>query len=429
MKFDRYLYDNYSIPEHNSYLNYFTFPKDIETIVTFQDNKKFPIYSWFPYKQGFSHLLVKRIIKNEINVNDPIIYDPFLGSGTTALATIEMGYKANGSEQLPLCVFITKAKIAALRLEPNSILSAANDIISMKKKWNIKWPDIIMVKKAIPQEIQDTLMDYRLSIENSNYSDDLKDTLLLALVSSVEKCSYIKKDGGFPRIVLDKKIEGVKDVFLRNCTKFKDDLIEYHKNELCNASNIFDYSNIKVSDARQVVIENESVDYVITSPPYLNKTDYTRVYALEMCLLFITEFSQIRDLRYKSFCGHVEAKPVMPRHNLPASIMSKVNELTTAKLTNPRHPVMAEGYFQDLYYCLLDNYRYTKPNAGAAWVVWNSRLSGIHFPVDVLLAELAESVGFRVDKIECIRLTGTSAQQAKLYGDKPLRESIIYLRK
>lgn len=427
MKFDQALYQAYQLPDYIKYYNLFEFPEDIEKSVTFQDNKKLPLFRWFPYKQGFSKFLVERIIHNTGVKKGAIIYDPFVGSGTTALTSFLNGYTCMGSDQLPLSVFITRAKLNSLNLTIQEIENAVTTILRSKPNSQKSWPNVQIINKAIPEKTQQDLMGYQEIINNLDISLGLKELLLLAFSSSIDKCSYIKKDGGFPRIMKDKKLESLLEEFQKNINMFMDDIKLLQK----NSKNFghFNPSNIFVSDARNTSVEDNSVDLVITSPPYLNKTDYTRVYSLELCYMFVEKFEDIRDLRYNSFSGHVEAKRIFPDVSLPSSIEERISRLKKETLSNPKHPEMAEGYFQDLYYSLKENYRYIKKGGLSAWVVWNSRLSGVHFPVDIFLAEIAESIGFEIVKIECIRLTGTSAQQVKKYGEMPLRESIIYIKK
>lgn len=428
MKFDQHLYKAYNFPKHVKYRDKFLFPEGLHHTVTFQKNKKLPIYSWFPYKQGFSRDLVQRILDQHADSNS-VVYDPFLGSGTTVLASIEKNIVAHGSDLLPLCQFIADTKVQATLINPKEIIEGAKRILNGTMYTHPNWPDVQIINKAIPKQIQDKLMIYRERVNRSRLNKHVKNVLLLALAATIDNCCFAKKDGGFARIVKSRHIRDVDEVFWELCQEFAVDLQIFHsENPNFNSKNV-ESCKISCNDARHTPAEDKSIDLVITSPPYLNKTDYTRIYSLELCYLFVTQFKELRDLRYKSFCSHVEAKPVLPAVKMPDELQKKILELSQATLTNQRHPQMVEGYFQDLHHCLNDNYRYLKKGGVAAWVVWNARFSGIHFPVDVILAEIAENIGFDIIAIECVRLTGTSAQQAKLYGDKALRESIIYLKK
>jgi len=431
MKFDKELYKNYRLPKSNPFESIFTIPKNLELIVTFQPNKSLPVYSWFKYKQGFSKDLVYYILNNLNYPKDSIVHDPFLGSGTTALAANELGYNFVGGDLLPLLVFVSNAKIHSLKLLPDEIYPLflnlnLSKIEDQKLNSDEKWPNIQLVNKSIPLSTQNEFLKIKNRITGLDANIHYKNLLLLGLINCIEPCAFIKKDGGFARLTLDKSVMSVTKCFENEIIKYIKDL--KYIESILNTGNL-GHSEIFISDARDITLDDHSIDITITSPPYLNKTDYTRVYCLELAFAFVKNFDQLRTLRYNSFSSHVESKSNLPRVNLPYELENRLNDLKKSNLNNPKNPDMARGYFEDLHYSLIENFRLTKQGGRSCWVVWNSRLSGIEFEVDTFLALIAQNIGFVVDKIECIRLTGSSSQQVKQYGEVPLRESIIYLRK
>ena len=90
---------------------------------------------------------------------------------------------------------------------------------------------------------------------------------------------------------------------------------------------------------------------------------------------------------------------------------------------------MIKGYFSDLQYCLKEYYRLLRDEGSIALVVGNSRFSGIHIEVDAILGEIGESLNFDVKEIIVAKLRGSSPQQITNYGEIPLRESILILKK
>lgn len=69
------------------------------------------------------------------------------------------------------------------------------------------------------------------------------------------------------------------------------------------------------------------------------------------------------------------------------------------------------------------------PEGKVAMVVDNVRFEGELLPVDIVLSEMAEEVGFQVEEIIVGRYKGNSSQQMKKYGRVPVRESIVIWRK
>ena len=65
------------------------------------------------------------------------------------------------------------------------------------------------------------------------------------------------------------------------------------------------------------------------------------------------------------------------------------------------------------------------PGAKVALVVTNVRFEGELLPVDLVLSEIAEAAGFRVEEIIVARYKGNSSQQMGKYGRVPVRESVV----
>jgi len=74
-------------------------------------------------------------------------------------------------------------------------------------------------------------------------------------------------------------------------------------------------------------------------------------------------------------------------------------------------------------------YRVLAPKAKVAMVVDNVRFEGELVPVDLILSDMAEAVGFKVEEVIVTRYKGNSSQQMKKYGRVPVRESVVIWEK
>src|SRR5437870_1385468 len=76
----------------------------------FEESLTQPRHRWYPFKEGFSPVLVRHAISS-ITTKTPLrILDPFSGSGTTPLTAGLMGHNALAIEVNPFCAFITSVK-------------------------------------------------------------------------------------------------------------------------------------------------------------------------------------------------------------------------------------------------------------------------------------------------------------------------------
>ena len=386
--------------------------------VTFAGNKKTPVYNWFYYKEGYARDFVWECLR-ELDIQPgSLVLDPFCGTGTTLLAAKQMGVDSVGFDILPLGVFVSKVK-----LEDDFILEDLRDEI--RKITALKFGDskegladirFLDMRKAFSRYARKDLPFFReriLMVDDEN----TRNFLLLGLLSIVGEASNIKKDGGVLRIVKKKHLPPVR-YLLKNRLKrmFKD---------LKRAEPAPPVSwRVEQADARMLPLEAESVDAVITSPPYLNFVDYTKLYALELSLL-VSSSQDIMDLRKQSMRSHVGADSRGSSgewDGLPRLLES----ISAFDSGDEKIPVVFEGYFKDLFQSISEVARVLKPGGVAVFVVGNSALPGVTVDVDLILAEMGESLGLSCEDIWVANVRW--ADVAGITRTRPVRESAVILR-
>ena len=185
-------------------------------------------------------------------------------------------------------------------------------------------------------------------------------------------------------------------------------------------------SYVLLADARDFSSKiDDYADVIITSPPYLNRYDYSRIYSLELCLAFVEDFAGLKAIRHSLLRSHIESRPAPTDEVKHPALLEVLSNLAGKKLNNPRIPIMIKGYFEDMNLVLKELYKVCRPGAKIALVVGNVRFEGELIPVDLLLSELASDIGFKVNKIIITRYKGNSSQQMGKYGRVPVRESVL----
>ncbi len=183
---------------------------------------------------------------------------------------------------------------------------------------------------------------------------------------------------------------------------------------------------VDMADARSIPDRDEIYTALITSPPYPNRHDYTRIFAVELMLAFLT-FAQTQELRRQSLESHPEARPARPTaigYRPPQKLLAIVSRLEQAGVDR-RVTRMLKGYFLDIHHCLQEVRRVCRPGANLAFVLGNVQYAGYSVPVDELTAELGEGAGLTCTKICAVRYRGNSAQQMRTYGRRPSREAVV----
>ena len=399
----------------------FSYRADLASAATSRDLRTAPRHRWFYFPHSYSHRLVDTILDHWGLGAGGVVADNFSGSGTTVLAALERGLTALGFDLSPLSVTVGTAKVASyneLALERGfrRILAASStDVPQVSRRLSRAFTSLEL------GEIFALLRPIR-TLRGSPRS-----FFVVALLSALSEFSRAVPDGGWFRWQEwpDRSAE-IRDVFKNAVSLMMADV------DLLNWSDEAPAASVRRADARKLPIESSSIDGLITSPPYANRHDYSRVFHIELLLLGAAE-SDVTNLRHRSVRSHVEAKP--PRgfaHQLdlyqPPALLKEALE-ALPKGTDDRVRRMLLGYFEDLYLSLVEVARILRPAGRAAYVVGNVRHAGVMVPVDEMTAELAGQAGLEFEASWVMRERGNAAQQMGRYGRQPSRESVILLAK
>ena len=94
-------------------------------------------------------------------------------------------------------------------------------------------------------------------------------------------------------------------------------------------------------------------------------------------------------------------------------------------------PSMLSGYFSDLGKCLYNISHNLNYGATIGFVVGNSVYGGVPIATDIILAEIAEKLGYRCQEIRIYRKVIASSQQMVLLTEEEkhfVRESLVILK-
>jgi tRNA G10 N-methylase Trm11 len=382
-----------------------------------------PVYNWHAFKHSYSKELVRKLVKEfDLDINSWVL-DPFSGGGTTLLACKELGINAKGFDILPFSVFLSNVKT---RTYNPTVLQAALDKFRLEKpkkvSEGISLPDIAIVDKAFSKKVQTELLEIRQQIENIP-NRKTRDFFKLGLLSILEAVSRTTKAGGFLRIVTKNvPAKSVRRLFLAKIEAMVDDVKKFNGRQ--SAKKVI--ADAQLSDSRDFLTKKK-FDAIITSPPYPNRHDYTRIYGLELLLGFVKSDKEMKRIRYDTLRSHVEAKKKFAKtdYEQPDAVTKLVARIKRRGMNNSKIAEMIEGYFEDMYLSLCQMQKSLKLGGKIALVVSNVRFAGVSVPVDEILANVGKQAGLQPKAIYTARYRGNSAQQMETYSRKPTRESIV----
>ncbi|RLG01505.1 MAG: hypothetical protein DRN49_01105 [Thaumarchaeota archaeon] len=334
------------------------------------------------------------MIFDEFGINDEWrILDPFVGSGTTLLVAKECGVNAVGVDAAPLAVFVSQVKTADYDLE--ELIRVKDWLLSRP----FKRPDLSDVSGFVKRFfLKPSLEDIIFFREEIRRIDDpkIRNFFTLALMNAAMKVSFAYKDGAVLKVV-KKPVPPFRKFFRRIVKNMIKDL-KRMKFRACDIE-------VYLGDARRLkFLEDESFDAIITSPPYLNKIEYTKVYGIE----------------YELFFGDVRVDPVRSFIGLnPKNISDPFPELNL--------PEVAKAYFHDLKLCLEEMFRVLRNGGKVAIVVAGGVFPDRVVDSDILIADLAERVGFRIKNLVAVNKRVATTRRVIKIGEA--RESIILMEK
>ncbi|MEP7294421.1 MAG: DNA methyltransferase, partial [Chloroflexota bacterium] len=296
-------------------------------LVSYQGNKNTKLHNWLKYKEGFSAQLVENLLDDFGLTPGQKILDPFAGSATTLLVAQTKGLNAVGIEILPVCHLAWEAKSNY----PHYNLAAMLEIQTWLQTTTaglgeIPFPHIPITESAFPEDQEQKLMWYAGQLDTLISDEKIKNLLRLMLMSILEDISFTRKDGQYLR--WDSRSTKAQQRDQRRIDADKAPYKTFFKGELSDISDellqafnriLFDIKTMQndvIEPAEQQLIEGSALkvmpslepnqfDSVITSPPYCNRYDYTRTYALELAFLGLTH-QDVIDLRQEQLSCTVE---------------------------------------------------------------------------------------------------------------------------
>lgn len=436
-------------------------PRLTRQLVSFQANKGLPGYRWFKYKEAFSASLVEHLLSTYCEGSRDVL-DPFAGMGTTLFAARDHGMRALGIELLPVGQAIIEDRLEIEASLDEEDFEAVRGWVA-RQPWRTSGTQgsmavLRITQGAFPEATSEAIEGYlgAMSTEPSHIQCFLR----LALLSILESVSYTRKDGQYLR--WDQRAGrriGVKPFDKGHIASFEEAittkvaemLLDLEAKRGLQKYWLRDRLHGSIDLLRGSCLELMpglpacSCDAIITSPPYCNRYDYTRTYALELAVLGVGEKgltglrqsmlsctveNRGKDLLSFSPAWHAAIKAADQQELLQSILEYLETERDADRLNNTGIPRMVRGYFYEMSCVLWECARVLRPGAALIMVNDNVRYAGASISVDMILSELARQFSMSVEQILILPSDkGNSSQQMGEHGRDPLRKCVYIWRK
>lgn len=379
---------------------------DIDPVdATFRDSARAPLHSWFPYLEGYSPRFVESVRAEYMPAATRII-EPFAGSGTTPIVLGQAGIACAYSEANPAMAFIVRTKLAVLGSRREVRLALSDDLrrlaATLADRLSALEPDaglrssyIASFGKSIffADEALETILRLRtLCDEVSSESTLLGDCLLLAVLAVLIPCSHMKRAGDLRFKTPKELAAGVPNPIAAVVARLID-----QASDLSPVIEIKTDATFACDSAGDLASHLDgSWDGVITSPPYLNGTNYIRNARLELWFLRrVREKIDLRRLRDRVITSGINDVDVQTQWQPVTDGVARVVAELQEKAYDERIAKMVGGYFFDMAAVLRALQTCVRDHGRLCIDIGDSIYAGVHVATDDLLVEIAEDIGFR----------------------------------
>ncbi len=411
------------------------------------------VHEWYRFVLSFpAHLVRDYLELFDLNSSHRVL-DPFCGTRTVLIECKKLGIPSEGIEANPMAYFATKVK-TDWRTDPDRLVEHARLIATMAGDMlacdGIEDSPIFGITPNQPINLRTlSAEDMKLLLDNSisplplhktlvlldcirkNFHQDFSQYELLAFSKSTVSSSSNLRFGPEVGLGVIKEDAPVISAWLNNIQTIALDLRKMVK--YGNATP----SYVHLQDARDIfqILEPNSIDAVITSPPYPNEKDYTRTTRLESVLLgFIQNKADLQTLKKALLCSNTrtvykgDTDDTWIKDYPKIKLLADYIETERVRLNKTSgferlYSKVTKLYFGGIARHLAFLRTALRPGAQLAYVVGDqASYFRVMIPTGKLLAEIAQSLGYELLDIHLFRnrFSTTTKEQ--------LREEVVLLR-
>ena len=336
-------------------------------LVTFLPNRRLPVYNWFQFKEAFSRDLVFMLAESFGLKKGDLLLDTFCGIGTTPLASKQLGIDSIGYDVHPIMLFASRVKLRDY--DARELRGATQRLLKSK----FERPEVEVqsfIARVFSKPVLEDIVFLKQKIMGIE-DEATREFLLLGLANAAMRCSYAFKDGAVIK-VRKQRLPPLRGELSRRLMGMCRDVRGF-ETKPCKVS-------IEQCDARELKLGSESVDAVVTSPPYLGKREYIRAYRIEQQLLDLGEPPPDQLIGVREGDASEED-------------FSEVAEFVEGK------PLEVKLYFKDMFTAIKEFYRVCKRGARVCLVTSDGCFPDGVVEVCETMSRLAELAGFRAKRV------------------------------
>ncbi len=359
------------------------------------DTKQYT-HAFHPYPAMMIPQVARRILE-EFGRNAKLLFDPYCGSGTSLVEANLKNINAIGTDINPLARLIAKVKTTIIPADILDLyLKDFNDIVfSIRLGGKIGNPTIPSFKNIdywFKKETQHQLAIIKEYIDHTIKNKDIADFFKVAFSETIREVS-LTRNGEFKLYRMpQRKIENFKPdvlfVMMKKLNRNRSKMFEYVRAKNNNSkATIYDFNT--VYEIPTNIFQPESVDIIVTSPPYGDSRTtvaYGQYSRLSNQWLGLEELNAVD----KKCMGGIRKKEIKHFHFNPLDkILSQIASIDENRAYD------VSSFYADYRESINNVSQVVKKGGIVAYVVGNRRVKGIEIPNDEITKDFFEKNQFQ----------------------------------
>ena len=372
------------------------------------------VHRWFNFIAGFSPELVWHCCSRVTREGGRLL-DPFAGCGTALVAALQQGLDAVGYEPHP--VFARAARAKVCRASWRQVDRIESTILAgLKKPYAAtRLPEAPreFLGKLFDGDVLGPLLGARQALGDAGYAEN--DLAFLMLSRILESCSRSQTDGIYKAPTTHKRAHPPEDTCRDLARVIRTDVTDWSAKE---HAEIHQKSSEKMSE-----VKTESIDIVVTSPPYLNNFDFAEMTRMHLYFWGMADSwgSITRDVRSRlvvntttALAGHKDkdkqdeyrAWIPSPLHAELHRLVGELRQKRAEKAGKKEYDFLVYPYFAQMTSILRECRRVLRRDAEIHIMVADAALYGVHISTPQFLSQVMDNLGFRDTTCTQVRRRG-----------------------
>lgn len=388
-----------------SFPNFATRPKPRkvlpEQLPTNTTANRHAVHRWYNFIAGFAPEFVQECCEHVEHKTGRLL-DPFAGCGTALVGALQNGMAAVGYEPHPIFSRIARAKLSGP--ESGRVNEIERVILS-----GLTRPTSLATLPEAPRVFLGKLFDSR-SIESLLGARDAlvarglagDDVAFLLLSRALDLSSRSQTDGIYKAPTSTKIARAPEQSCRETANLIRADLEAWRPSS--QGGIVFGHSSESMTE-----LESDSVDLVVTSPPYLNNFDFAEMTRMHLYFWGLANSwgditKQVRSRLLvnttTALAGHKD-KQALYREQISVPLRSRLDEFVaklrdkrTEKAGKKEYDFLVYPYFAQMTGVLRECLRVTRQDAETHIMIADAALYGVHINTPQLLVEIMENLGY-----------------------------------